>query len=427
MIIEKISDSGLFDLFKEIILIDNYYASKGKSDQSSDMDGRVRLGNNISALLDSVSVSIKLKDLTLFDLYTLSQMTRFIDYSFEEIGFNVFGNSVDINEYPDIAHYINETKSVILPISTNDMTEKEKQSFIPIGLIKYKALIHFRGMNILSLFDGFLEKFIYTNIKLDNNDISEESVKITYQAIYKKIMDLFLQISYKNANKSSLIEDFIINKDVYSYIQKSYEKTRIVSPYKIVYPESSVTFFGVTDTHKLMDNIKKIQKKYANSFDSSDDFYFYFGCSTSILNFLQLYLSLNSYTVDSKIVDHQKFDILFSDTDYRLHIPNKTEKTYGTRINLMLNHNTESRNLIMSGKKINVANHPANKYGLIISGQRIKFILRISLKDIKNLDKIREKNGTKMINGIATKELLYEAVDLSKSIWKDIFKLSYPI
>lgn len=427
MIIEKISESGLFNLFKEIISIDNYYAGKGKSDQTNDLDGRVRLGNNVSALLDSISVSIKLKDLTLFDLYTLSQMTQFFDYSFDGIGFNTFGNSIDINEYPDIKHYINETKSVINPIDVKEMGLKEKDSFFPIGLFKYTAIIHFRGMNILSLFDGFMEKFIYANIKLDNNKVSEESVKITYQTIYKKIMDLFLQISYKNANKSSLIEDFIINKDVYSYVQNSYEKDRIISPYKIVCPGSSVTFFGVTDTNKLIDDINGF-REYANTIESSDnDFYFYFGCSTSIKYFLELYTLLDSYTMESKIVDHQKFDILFSDTDYRLHIPSKIEKTYGTRINLMLNHNTESRNLIMAGKKVNVANHPANKYGLIISGQRIKFILRINLKDIKNLDKKRKDYGTQMFEGNRTKELLYEAVDLSKSIWKHIFNLSYSI
>lgn len=425
MIIEKITDLGLFNLFKEIISIDQYYASKGKSDQSSQLDGRVRLGDKINAILDSITISLHLKDLTLFDLYTLNQISPHHDYWYDGIGFNVFGQSVDINGYPDIKHYINETKSVMNGIKSEYMDKNMKELFYPIGLFKYAGIIHFRGINILSLFDGFLEKFIYSNIKLENNEVSEKSVEITYQTIYKNFMDLFMKISYKNANKSSLIEDFIINKDIYSYIPLSYEKEFDFNIYKITCPNAdvSINFFGTDDVKKINTSIQKISEYNEKINFNCDDFDFYFCCSLSIRAFLELYKSLKTYVHKSEIIDHQRFDILFSDTNYKFNIPHDAEKVYGTRINLMLNHNTECRNLIMSGNKINVVNHPINKYGMIISGQKIKFIIRMNLRDMMILNEERIKYGTEYIGKNKNRNFLCQLTDLSMNIWKNVFGL----
>ena len=411
MILENILESGLFYLFEKLHGLDIYYASKGKSDQSSDLDGRVRLGDNMSVVLDQVSISLEFKNATVFDIYTFKKMSPYVNFYKEKIDDSVFGNSINISYYPDIMHYIKETKGVIESIATPTL----KNTFLPIGLYKYDGVIHFRGMNILPLFNGFLEKFIYSNVKFEGNLISKESVENIFQTIYKNFIDSFLNISYKNSFKSSLIEDYIIHKDIYSYVPISYVENGVTSLYKIQYPGGNVNFFGVTNKDMLLSQIHQCKEYCKSNVNLYTNFYFYFGCSTSIADFMNLY---NNQDVRShyEIIDHQSFDIIFSDTNYRFHIPRELEKTHGGRINLMLNHNTECRNLIMSDNKITNSNHPSNKYGLIISGQRIKFVLRVSLNDVRCLYKFKNT-----IN----EPILHQIKELTKSVWTGIVEQDF--
>ena len=388
MIINEIHESGLFDLFKKIIDIDNYYASKGKSDQSSDMDGRVRLGDNINALLEHVSITFDMKDLTLFDLHTLSKMTPHINWKFSGYGMNVFGNNINIKEYPDINHYINESKSVVNGIDLK-LYKQKNDILLPIGLKKYEANIRFQGSTILRFFDGFLEKFIYSNIKIENNKITEESEEITLQTIYRNFIDLFLNISYKSNVKSSLIEDFIINKDIYSYILYNKLSLFEATPYKISYPKGTIDFFGLDNINSASRNILELKSDFKDHQKYKErDIYFYFVCSSTIHDFLIMNLcsSVGDSSIQAfKFIDHERFDIMFSCTNYKFKIPSELEKRFGVRINLMFNHNTECRNLIMSGDKLTNINHPSNKYGLILSGQPIKYTIKVSLHDVRKL------------------------------------------
>lgn len=432
MIINEIHESGLFDLFKKIIDIDNYYASKGKSDQSSDMDGRVRLGDNINALLEHVSITFDMKDLTLFDLHTLSKMTPHINWNFSGYGFNVFGNSINIKEYPDINHYINESKSVVNGIDLRLYRQKD-DILLPIGLKKYEANVTFQGLSILRFFDGFLEKFIYSNIKIENDEISEESKKITLQTIYKNFIDLFLDISYKYNVKSSLIEDFIIHKDIYSYIVNNELSLFESTPYKISYPHGSIDLFGVNDSSSLVKNVEELKSMFNEDKKYKEhDIYFYFACSSTIHNFLLMNLCTSCGHSSLKtfhIIDHERFDILFSDTNYKFKIPSDLEKTFGVRINLMFNHNTECRNLIMNNTKITNVNHPSNKYGLILSGQPIKFIIKVSLDDArsminnwKDIDLSGDSTSFDYNPFIKTIKNLLLISNMTDSIWKSLIE-----
>ena len=78
MQIKEIYYSGVKEFIKDLLEIDEYYYSKGKSNKEKSMDGRVRLGNNQSSILNQMIISIYLNDVSLLDLFILRGMTSHI-------------------------------------------------------------------------------------------------------------------------------------------------------------------------------------------------------------------------------------------------------------------------------------------------------------------------------------------------------------
>ena len=395
MIVDDIIFSGLREFIKELFEIDQYYYEKGLSNKDGGIDGRVRLGNNQASVLEQIMVTFKLSDLTLLDLDVISSFASSVSLinpngpGFTSLNaptnkcVNIhykkspFSSVVDLSGVPDVLRYTEE--------AFNNYNEIKKTNHYlairlsPIGCFKVQAIAYFKGLDILSLFNGFIESFIYSHF--DNIESYDDKMKTVAGEIYRNFISIFTKKYYQEATKSSLIEDYMIYDDYYSYVNKDYSAPS-VSLAKVIHPCGRIDFFG-NSSNEMTDQLSMFRKKYDDRIATKDTTYLYFACSTDFFTFL----TLKTCAKNIKIVGFEKLDILYSDTNYRFPLSMHDKSTYEVRINMMLHHNKEARNIVLNDRsdKEFVSNtnlsDPSLKYGMILAGQQIRYLIEVALEN----------------------------------------------
>ena len=235
MQIKEIYYSGVKEFIKDLLEIDEYYYSKGKSNKEKSMDGRVRLGNNQSSILNQMIISIYLNDVSLLDLFILRGMTSHIRIQqLEALNDHPFSKSIELDGLPDILRFVKESITINTLIKADDPNLVNKLR--PVGLYRMSVFIDFVGVDVLSLFNGFLENYVYTHFEQPSDVDDENKIKEMGGELVKNCYSSFLTKFHQEAHKSSLIEDFIIHRDFYTYMKKDYLNPVNVELSKIGYP-----------------------------------------------------------------------------------------------------------------------------------------------------------------------------------------------
>lgn len=393
MVVDNIIFSGFKEFINELISIDQYYYEKGLSNKDKGLDGRVRLGNNQESVLEQIIITFMISDLSLLDLNIISSFASDIRLmksgpSNENDGFNIqygpspFSSVINLEGVPDILRYAEESHNIYKEIKKKSPALAIQVS--PIGCFKFKALVYFKGLNILSLFNGFIENFIYSHF--EPNDSYDEKMKTVGGEIYKSFVSLFTKRYYQESTKSSLIEDYMIYDKYYSYIKKDYGNSN-VSLAKVIHPCGEVNFFGDSTAGKLQEELSMFRKAIESEVTDKKTTSLYFACCSDFFTFLVL----KNFVKNIHIVDFEKFDILYSDTSYRFPLNAYEKSTYEVRINMMLHHNKEARNIVLNDKsdekftsKTNLSD-PSLRYGMILAGQQIRYLVEVNLDDVTNI------------------------------------------
>lgn len=382
--------SGLIEFLAELYKIDDYYASKGNSNrENNNQEGRVQLGANSSSVLSNIQMTFEFADMTLFDIETMKKISTDVyvvntHYSYNPTQFNITELAKAL---PDISNYIQESSNVLSDIAKDNITDG--QLLYPIGCFKFDVIVSFRGKDILMLFNGFIENYIYSNFKRSNDLLDTETVEnIVKRDTLKVLMTTFMKVSYQSSQKPSLIEDYLIERDYFSFISKN-NKIKVnrnnkytVSIASVLYSSGLIKFYG-TNSETLNDELTRFRQK--RIFDMgmfSNNVMITFGITSNMLIFFILKL----FGTGFNIIANQKYDIPFSDTNYSFLVNSNTQKKFEIRINSLINHNNECRKIVI--KDVNTStnlSHPSNRYGMIFTGQHIKYLIQVTASDIDNI------------------------------------------
>lgn len=426
MIIDNIIFSGFKEFVTELLGIDNYYYEKGLSNKDKGLDGRVRLGNNQESILDQIVITFVLSDVTLLDIDTISSFASEVallpqDTSSEIDGVNIqykknpFSSVINLSVVPDVLRYTDEASSIFHEIKKRNQSLAIQLS--PIGCFKFKAVAYFRGLTILSLFNGFIENFIYTHFdSIEDADI----LNVSGAEVYKNFVSIYTKRFYQESTKSSLIEDFMIYDKYFSYITKDYENNPTVSLAKVIHPVGEINFFGDITPDKLQSQISMFRSGLDDKTVSEKNTNIYFVCSSDFFTFL----TIKNCAENLRVTAFEKFDILYSDTSYRFPLNAHDRSTYEVRINMMLHHNKEARNIVLNDKsdkdfvsKTNLSD-PSLRYGMILSGQQIKYLLKVNLSDIPKVSSIKDNTPKLMIGDQYELNIIFDKIKKLSDVFK---------
>lgn len=373
--------SGVVELFRKLLDIDYSFSQKGKSDQSSTTsEGRVQLGANANSILSMISANFVFDQMTFFDIETMKAMATSVEAMDLQFPLNPMPCELSTIEeaVPDLFNYIKETNSVLTSLKSNTKYEDIKLLY-PIGCFKFKAIVSFRGKDILLLFNGFLENYLYSKFKTCT-DVTNEAESIIKRDTLKNLMDSFMKNSYQASQKPSLIEDFIIQKEFYSYIKNTDKYAFSLG--SISYPGEDIRFYGGSSATTLqLTNFKKFIKEDSGLTGETNTI-----LTFGVISNIHIFMILKLFGKSFKIIANQKYDILYSDTKYQIKIDPEIQSQYGLRINSMLNHNTECRNIVIHDVNTSTnLSHPSSRYGMILTGQKIKYLIQISVSELNDM------------------------------------------
>lgn len=417
MQIKEIYYSGVKEFIKDLLEIDEYYYSKGKSNKEKSMDGRVRLGNNQSSILNQMIISIYLNDVSLLDLFILRGMTSHIRIQqLETLNGHPFSKSIVLDGLPDILRFVKESNTINTLIKADDPNLVNKLR--PVGLYRMSVFIDFVGVDVLSLFNGFLENYVYTHFEQPSDIDDENKIKEMGGELVKNCYSSFLTKFHQEAHKSSLIEDFIIHRDFYTYMKKDYATPVNVELSKIGYPGGAIHFYGQKDATSLMTEVSMFRVMKNNDIAHISNTYLFMTGCLDFYSFLLLYSCVKGIDV----IAYESFDILYSDDSFQFPLSKAIKSKYDIRINMMLAHHKECKNIVINDKstdkytsKTNLS-HPSQRYGMILSGQLIRFVIKINMNELDQY-----KVLTNSLPSDQLVEFLRKSNALANSIRKQLF------
>lgn len=378
MYITDVIFSGLKEeLLYDLININDEFKRKGKSDDNNPMT----LGQKKSFILDQIRITFKFEKANLLDIDVLKML-----------GSNLYlNNKVDLDEYPfaslykidamkalkdtqpDIFEYVMEVSSILKSLSTED--HNEWKDFAPIGCYKFSGYITYSGNNISSIFGGLVEDLIYKLYKdkkdLDNKEV-EERLKST---LYNNFMAKFLSTYYNNTTKRGLIEDYLMKTKYFDYVDR-YNEDKSRYSYTIAKIRNlignSISFLGNISEFELINSIKNFNEK-DTSLPSENEYYFV------VSSDLITYLLVKNFMSNINIVAFESMDQIYSDKEMKIQSNLRVITSHGTRLNVMISKNKTIREIITKDTDSQLGlSMPYNRYGLMLSYQRIKYLVKLT-------------------------------------------------
>lgn len=384
---------GLLDLFKDIYELDSEYSLKGKSDQTStSSDGRVQLGANSDSVLSMTSANFLFDNVNIFELDAMKSMSTSIEV-IDEPKFTYNPTDIDTpsleKSLPDIFNYIKECKSIFEDLAKDNI--EDARSIYPIGCFKFKVIVSLRGKDILLLFNGLIENYLYSTFKSKDELLQDDAESIIKRDTLKAFMSNFMKYTYQASQKPSLIEDFLIQEKYYAYIKTPPIKYTF-SLASISHGFDNIMAYGYNG-NSLSTKVELLKKSISEdkeiSVSSANNVMLTFGVSSNILTFMMLKL----FGINFKIIAHQKYDILFSDKDNMFYINGETRTRYGVRITSMIKHNIDCRNIALNDVKTESnLSHPTTRYGMILTSQQIKYLIQIPISKLNSMAVLHNGN-----------------------------------
>lgn len=378
MYITDVIFSGLKEeLLYDLISINEEFKSKGKSDDNNPMT----LGQKKSFILDQIRITFKFEKANLLDIDVLKML-----------GSNLYlNNKVDLDEYPftslynidtmkalkdtqpDIFEYVMEVSSILKSLTKED--HNEWKDFAPIGCYKFSGYITYSGNNISSIFGGLVEDLIYKLYK-DKKDLSDKEVDEKLKTtLYNNFMSKFLSTYYNNTTKRGLIEDYLMKTKYFDYVDR-YNDSKVRYSYTIAKIRNlignSISFLGNISEFELVNSIKNFNDK-DSSLPSENEYYFV------VSSDLITYLLIKNFMSNLNVVAFESMDQIYSDKEMKIQSNLRVITTHGTRLNVMISRNKTIREIITKDTDSQLGlSMPYNRYGLMLSYQRIKYLVKLT-------------------------------------------------
>ena len=416
MKIESIKHNGLIDLFDMMISLKNVKSR----DETSSYDDETMInvfGAKQEMMMNNIQVIIKVKEATFFDIEILNRICdsiliqsiahRTLPFSHEDET-NVLNNLMV--SHPDLHEYIKKNIALTVNLLNNESETIRENAFCisPIGCIYTNCTCVLSGMNVITLFNGFVDNFVFKNFK--SIEELHEKIHFIEDTIYKNFLMKFCSTFSGYYERKAFTVDYLNRYNYFRFIPKTNENYFAIESIR----SSNHTIHMLGEKIKV-ENVMKEISEYKMDYNESTEV-FYYVCDFDIISFLLIKILFNHKYSPFKIICHESIDDLYSQTDLNLNT-NLSEylNEYAVRVSTILSKNIEMRRICSLDKsKLNLSS-VLNRYGLILVSQKIKFLMRVDLKIdmIESFESKGIKDSKFYINLI---DILTKMIDTSKMI-----------
>jgi hypothetical protein len=405
MTVKEITSVGILELFQDILSINKRMQELTVKSGSPEPNEKARLTDKASYLLDQCRVTFEITDATYFDVITFKSFGD-IEILTQVRKQSPFSESYDLEfTHPDLYQFFKESDAILSEIAKANPPLASQ--ITQIGTIKLHVLLTIRGTSILSLFNGFMEDYIYKFFGYKDTMNEEEDIPKIHGYIYSVFTELVIKRSQQNGIKKGLVEDFLINKKFFSFVNDT-EVGNIVTPAKIIYPEGSITFF-TKDPNTVYKDIEKfnkyLEKRTVYTDENLKDISVIFCCCSDMINFL-MFKAENP--IHAEIIAEEPIDVIYG-KERKYKVTPEFDITFGVRYKNLNEHNKKFKEILKQDHSKYALSLPYNIYNMIQCGIRTKYLVEVRLSEYKYQVKQVERSRqlvSQMVDGLRSIDAL---------------------
>ena len=241
-----------------------------------------------------------------------------------------------------IEDYLMKTKYFDYVDRYND--NKERYSYI---VAKIRNLIG----NSISFLGNISEFELVNSIKIFNNDISFTD-QVYNSDSSKNLTTMLSEINTSIANKADATDLTELETKINNLVTGA--------------PETNDTLLEISQY------IEEHQDEY-DDLPSENEYYFV------VSSDLITYLLLKNFMTNINVVAFESMDQIYSDKEMKIQSNLRVITTHGTRLNIMISKNKTIREIITKDTDSQLGlSMPYNRYGLMLSYQRIKYLVKLT-------------------------------------------------
>lgn len=324
-------------------------------------------GRNMSNLLEHMSITMSISDISLLEAFYLKQYT---------CG-NFILNNTKIDFLSKNSGNIESVTNIIKSIDDDtDVKIKPGYLFFPIGSIKCDCFITLTGNTLCSIFSTFPENFFRMifpdfNEKVLLSHINNKDLELINNKIIESFYKSFFKFCNEKVNVIDLISDYGIEKEYYKYGDISSATLSTVQTAKGGFNLAARDTDDIgTQINLIKDNLLSLRKK-----DIKNSTKLIYTCNSSLNTFLKLFFNLDI----NYFIDFEDIKKVISKDEYVF--PNCFNK-YKIRLNNNINDLVDYKNKLLENTK---GNADFTKYNTLLMNSSISYSLKLSFDDIEKI------------------------------------------
>lgn len=360
MIIQRVLLSNIDELY-EAIAIGKHNPEYGH-----------KPGSNINNLLQRVSITFDIDDITIFELFILK---RFTNASVIIPQASFYDNEALGERYTDVIDNMIKLSDIINHDS--DIKFNINQYFLTTGCLSKNVTVSLTGTNLFSIFGTMPDLFFMQafDFQVDSDFTPKiNDYKVLEETIINKFVNNFYSYLQSTVNNIDMVTDSYINSNYYSFIDDSETNVSISD---VNTPYGSLHLFG-DKSKDANETIPKMKELFTDIVDDVRAFPYRateicFVVNCSFYTFLEMSLALSR----NFFIDNQDFKTLFIE-DSKMIVPKGLTK-YSMRIGTKLNDIRNMVSEVSSSKANNLI-----RYKFVPLNTCFKFSMKLSLNDISS-------------------------------------------
>lgn len=359
------------------------------------------LGRNMNNLLEHMSISMVVSDISILDAFYLKQFAKG-EFILENVEF-------ENKEDDELSKIIDSLSSIIKAMNNDtDISVKPGNLFYTAKNLRCKCRVLFTGTTLCNIFSAIPERFFASifptfeeKVLLDNRP--NEDLELLQNEIIKSFIINFTKFCNERTNYIDLLSDYGVEKEYYIYNQDSLCTLSTV--------QTMVGGFNLAarDTDDLAEQLQLIKAKVLDLGEEKflNTTKLIFTCHTSLELFLHLFLAID---IDY-IVDYEDIKKVISKNEYTF--PEYFLK-YKTRLSEKLTNLYEYKNKYLENLRGNI---DSQKYNSIALNSIINFSLKVSFKDINELVDTSWIDQLLLNDDDTNKTIRYDMTQLMREIY----------